>query len=286
MASQAVDRGTVAKPELLASATSSEDRELIEEYFASGDVFRGVVDPTVRVTLLSTIGSLSGLIPSLRSFSENLKYLELCCHILKQIVPAKRGRSIHQSFADAYSALDEQVVEHAEGKRKKRPWRGVKEGLWLSYVQLWAFCMRHFPSITHIAPRKEPRGRKPSTCSSVSSLLHHLGSLASALSFRTKEALKLREQDPHVALASRLLGTVRSVSDSDAGLHARMASETDFAEDQELSFVLLGAAMCCRSMIGHSCDSANEIVAGSAIQEWGLGLQTIVSNESLTCSTA
>lgn len=86
---EVVDRDTIKKLEHLAPSASTRDRELIERMFVLGDVFREVTDRTARATLLSTIISLPGLIPSLRSFFENLKYLKPCSAILRKLIAIK-----------------------------------------------------------------------------------------------------------------------------------------------------------------------------------------------------
>lgn len=223
---EAIDRDTVERLESRAPSASHRDREIIEEWIRSGVLFRSVSEQTQRDKLLTAVVAIPGLIPSLRSFFENLKYIEPCCNILKKLLPAKEGRSIYKSFAGSYFPPGEQTVEHAERKRKKVPKRGHENDLWLSYVQLWAFCMRHFPSMTQFAPRKELGRDKPASCSNTS-LWHYLGDLAVVLGFRTEQALSLRTQDPYEALVKQLLRSIRPECSPDAALVTRVASILD-----------------------------------------------------------
>ncbi|KAL1629899.1 hypothetical protein SLS56_005169 [Neofusicoccum ribis] len=220
---EVVDRDTVEKLELLAPSASSRDRESIERMVASGHVFGEVTDQTARTTLLSHIISIPGLIPSLRSFFENLKYLEPCSNILKKMIPPRERRTIFQSLSGSYFAPNEQIVEHAEHRRRRRSKRGYEKDIWLSYVQLWAFCMRHFPAMTQLSPRKELGKDKPSSYSNTS-LWHYLGSLAASLGFKTEQALNFQSQDPHEALAEQLLRSAHPESTPDTRLVEGVAS--------------------------------------------------------------
>lgn len=225
-----VDRDTVEKLELLAPSASDSDRKLIKRLVRSGEVFRDVADHAARDTLLSAILSQEGLIPTLGSFFENLKYLEPCCYILKNILPSKAAgsakeerRTIYQSLSGSYFSPREQAVEYAEHQRRKRPNRDYQKDLWLSYVQLWAFCMRHFPAMTQFQPRKELGKKKPLSYSNVS-LWHYFGHLAITLGFNTEQALDLKAQNPHKAFAEQQLRSFCPESTPDTRLVAEIAS--------------------------------------------------------------
>lgn len=218
-----VDHTTVERLELLAPSISNTDRKLVEEFVRSRQVFETVTSEPARARITITLTSIPGLIPSLRSFFENLKYLEPCCNILKKLFSADEKRSIYQALSAAYFAPREYPVEFSE--RRNRPAQtgaNDKEGNWLAYVQLWAFCMRHFPSMTQITPRKETGKKKPSTRPN-SALWHHLGDLAVRLGFRTDEALAFQKEDPHRCLAEQLLKSLRPYSVTDESIVTQVA---------------------------------------------------------------
>lgn len=219
----AVDRETVERLELLGPSVSISDRNLIKGYVESGQVFSAVTCEAARGRILQTVISLPGLIPSLRSFFENLKYLEPCCNILKKLLNPKEKKSIYQALSGAYFPPDKHRVEYSEGKlRMTRTGNDDDNGLWISYVQLWAFCMRHFPSMTQLVPRKEPREDKPSIQSN-SALWHYLGDLAVELGFRTEQAIEFKQQDPYRTLAEQSLRSLHPDKTPDATLVAQMA---------------------------------------------------------------
>lgn len=207
----------------MAPHTSNKDRDLIESYISSGEIFRNVTHEPARQGILHTLKSVPGLIPSLRSFFENLKYLEPCSHILKKLLGSKEKRTIYEGLSAAYFPPDKPLVEHAERKRRvTRTGRGDESGLWLSYVQLWAFCFRHFPFMTQLVPRKELGKEKPSTRSNAA-LWHYLGDLAVNLGFRTEEAENLKQQNPYKYLGEQILASLQADSAPDPRVVARMA---------------------------------------------------------------
>lgn len=210
---ETVDRETVEKLELLAPSVSVEDRLRVKSLIRSGEVFSRIAHAQTRDAILSVFLSTQGSIPTLASFFENLKYLEPCCRILQKLLPPKEKRTIFQSLSASYIAPSEQLVEYPSG-RKVRPISEGEDRKWLSYAQLWAFCMRHFPSMTDTAPRKVVGKAKPSK-SPNPALWHYLGDLAVKLGFHTAQALELQRQDPHESLAGRLLLSLRPGSPPD-----------------------------------------------------------------------
>ncbi|EKG09993.1 hypothetical protein MPH_12955 [Macrophomina phaseolina MS6] len=226
---EAVDNVTIAKLELLAPSVSDGDRMRVEGLIRSGEVFPSITNAQKRDAILSALLLTPGLIPTLTSFFENLKYLEPCCYILKKLLPGKEKRTIFQSLAASYIAPKEQLLEYSTGSRL-RSIVGDENALWLAYVQLWAFCMRHFPSMTETAPRKVVGKAKPSK-SSNSALWHYLGDLAIKLGFRTPQALELQRQNPYESLAQQLLRSLRPASPPDMRHVLRVAAACKEIED-------------------------------------------------------
>ncbi|KAH7033932.1 hypothetical protein B0J12DRAFT_766202, partial [Macrophomina phaseolina] len=226
---EAVDNVTIAKLELLAPSVSDGDLMRVEGLIRSGEVFPSITNAQKRDAILSALLLTPGLIPTLTSFFENLKYLEPCCYILKKLLPGKEKRTIFQSLAASYIAPKEQLLEYSTGSRL-RSIVGDENALWLAYVQLWAFCMRHFPSMTETAPRKVVGKAKPSK-SSNSALWHYLGDLAIKLGFRTPQALELQRQNPYESLAQQLLRSLRPASPPDMRHVLRVAAACKEIED-------------------------------------------------------
>ena len=201
----AVDGPTVRNLELLAPAISAQDLKIVQDRMASKTAFPTISDQVTRTSIVRSLADVSCLIPSLRTFFENLKYLEPCCGILKQLLQPKQKKTIRQAFFASYYRPAHLIIESAENDRSLQSRKSSSEDRWLGYQQLWLYAMRHFPEMTDFSPRKELKKNKPVKKESNPALWHLLGSLAVDLGFRTKPALQLKRQDPDELLATQFL---------------------------------------------------------------------------------
>lgn len=127
--------------------------------------------------------------------------------IMRRLISPGDKRTIFRSLRASYFSPDSQVIEVSEGKVLAFSRTTDSQDMWTSYVQLWAFCMRNFPSMTTLEPRKELGRDKPSSTPNAA-LWHHLGDLAVKLGFRTEQALKFQRQNPYAALAQQVMHSV------------------------------------------------------------------------------
>ncbi len=201
----AVDGPTVRNLELLAPAVSAQDLKIVQDRMASKTAFPTISDQVTRDSIARNLANVSCLIPSLRTFFENLKYLEPCCGILKQLLQPKQKKTIRQAFFASHFRPAQLIIECAENDRSVQSPRSSSEDRWLGYQQLWLYAMRHFPEMTDFPPRKELKKDKPVKKESNPALWHLLGSLAVDLGFRTKYALQFQRQDPDELLAAQFL---------------------------------------------------------------------------------
>jgi hypothetical protein len=88
-----VDSKTVQYLELLAPSSPS-DKALVEDLMKRGVLFPSQSSPQIRQTLLDNIYAFSGVIPSLRTFFETLKYLEPTCKALKKLLDTRLKTTI------------------------------------------------------------------------------------------------------------------------------------------------------------------------------------------------
>ena len=156
----AVDTSTVESLELLAPRISYSDRERIISLMSNKQIFASIHEETVRQRLLNNILSLPLMIPSIRTFFENLKYIEPCCKILRTLIGPKQARSIRQELLSAWSHPADLMLEVGDGYN--RVFRSVSEAqsFSLAYKSLWLFTLRHFFDMTDSVPRKEKQRRK------------------------------------------------------------------------------------------------------------------------------
>jgi len=77
-------------------------------------IFFTITDSYKRDALLKNILLVPCLIPTLRSCFKNLKYLEPCCTILKQLLGSKQKSTIWRSFSAVYFRLKNLNIKYLE----------------------------------------------------------------------------------------------------------------------------------------------------------------------------
>lgn len=152
---EVVDLTTVQRLEGLAPFYSKTDRQDVIAAMGSNQIFRMVVDERDRDILLKNILSVKSLIPSLYTFVEDLKWLEVCCKPLKNILGSSFKGSIRQSFYSCCRPRERLELEAAEGLWKNCAVSSEAQDKWVRYAQVWATCLREFPNLQTKLPRKE-----------------------------------------------------------------------------------------------------------------------------------
>jgi hypothetical protein len=195
-----VDEQTVSELELLAPAVSSRDRVRATKLMEERKIFCTLQNEAAREEILQNILVQDRLIPSLRTFFEDQKYLEPCSLVLKSLLDDSEKRPLWRAFSANYWHPSTVQLQYAEGS-------GAVANLVLSgdidekstamklaYLQLWLFCIRHFPELTDIKPRIESRKKIRIRREYDLARLQQLGCLAVKLGFRTKRATQLAVQ--------------------------------------------------------------------------------------------
>lgn len=155
---------TCQSPEILDSTTVSllegrcprlslTDREHIHEVFRNGMVYPDITDPYLRAQLQNAALTYTRVIPTLRTFLENTKYLKAMTDVMKRILPPKFKGTIRESMFKYYvSPTDLQhEVQASENDFAKES--GSKEyGFWAAYRQVFLFAMRHFFGLVNVQP--------------------------------------------------------------------------------------------------------------------------------------
>jgi Protein of unknown function (DUF3723) len=177
-------------------------------------IFSNIQSETDRNTVLSNIRKITSLIPSIKTLFENLKYLEPCSNILKDLAKYEwkqaeslvQAESLEQCFYRCYICPERLKVYGLNGystcvaPSKNTAFR-------LAYVQLWLFCLANFPRLTSSTCRKEPGKPKPKTTGPNPRMLHELGERTTDLGFQLQEAKRLKESDPYCEIARRSILT-------------------------------------------------------------------------------
>lgn len=157
-----VDAATVENLESLAPNCSEIDRDLVSVMMRNRNLFPSQHDENIRQDIESNICSFPGIIPSLWTFFETLKYLEPICKVLRKLLGGKVRRTIRASLQGYYFAPEKTVVQFS-GTRDVEVTAALskEEAARVSYVELWIFCARHFDDLTTSTPRIEYKGSKP-----------------------------------------------------------------------------------------------------------------------------
>jgi hypothetical protein len=191
----AVDAATVQHLELLAPATSESDQICIEKLMRSRTIFPAISDPRQRERLFLNIKAIDCMIPSLKTFYDNLIFLEPCCKILRQLLdPEMKKKTIRRGFRAVYLPPETLEIEFQEGV--KRPYQSTTpNGDWfLRYIALWAFCVRYFAELVPVTPRMEVGKDKPPVKEPNPFLWRELARLAVNSGFPTGAALELEKR--------------------------------------------------------------------------------------------
>ncbi|KAI9777791.1 MAG: hypothetical protein M1839_008586 [Geoglossum umbratile] len=198
----AIDQLTVAGLELRVPMVSEKDSREISAMMEMGHIFSSVSDPLVRRDLLRNLSTVPCLIPSMRVFLENLKYLEPCCNVLKGLINCNQDSTVRQCLFKSYVAPPCLLIERHGGKLQPATTANNKMA---AYMQLWIYAMRNFPEMVAVAPKKELGQEKPVVLESSPELWIELSKLAISLGFRTSKALKMRKQNPDESIARAFL---------------------------------------------------------------------------------
>lgn len=87
--------------ELKAPRYSSQDTRTIQGQLLSGEIF-GAFTLEERQAIWEQLRSFDGLIPSLFSFSEDVKYLLACADCMKRLIEDSSEKTIYEALDDIF----------------------------------------------------------------------------------------------------------------------------------------------------------------------------------------
>jgi hypothetical protein len=200
----AIDAVTVQRLELLAPKHSDIDKSLVIDLMERGQIFPSQHDHGVRKTLVENICNFPGVIPSLWTFFETLKYLEPLCEALRQLLGSQMKRTIRSSLTGLFFPPSKYMVQLNETEDVEiKVGLNQKDAMMVAYTELWAFCSRHFDGLTAYTPRKEIGGPKPHVKGPNPVAWQHLAKFAVSRGFQITHAKDLvaKEEQYHSELA-------------------------------------------------------------------------------------
>lgn len=152
---------TVQRLQMLAPSASRADRSTIRDLMQSGKLVGAVRHSGRRVRNEERILQIQALILSVKSFHENMKYLQIANYIIRchLITTLRKGEVILQALEVLWSPPDDCLVEHAEGQfsRVPRPRTRIS-----SFVMVVIAVLRRFPHLCdgdYMGPRCKPGER-------------------------------------------------------------------------------------------------------------------------------
>ncbi|KAI7775998.1 hypothetical protein LA080_006024 [Diaporthe eres] len=155
---------TVRTLEGRAPYACAEDRELIEAAFQSGKIYARIVNPKKRELILERVLEYRGIIPSMRTLHENLKYFAIAVRIIREFLlphefrsrrnglPSKRRRrltndgdplpSLRDALRQRWNEQATAFIEVSEGEF----WPALGQpSFQCVYIQLFLAALRQFP---------------------------------------------------------------------------------------------------------------------------------------------
>jgi hypothetical protein len=201
-----IDYHSVNKLELLAPGASLTDARTVEGWLASGEVLCGFSAPE-RHRMWEWLRGYDGIIPSLRSFFQDITYLKACADAVKRLVkPTKNEPTLQKAmqYHRVPSEVDEGIlIQTSECTFERRPGsRRMHQEL--AYRQVWLYAMRHYLHMPK-EPTKPDRKAKPSNEKVDETAVYEMAKLAHQLGFRLKAIETLIDQSPDVLMARRVL---------------------------------------------------------------------------------
>jgi hypothetical protein len=188
----AIDAVTVQSLELLSPKYSTIDKSLVIDLMERGKIFPSQHDSEIRKTLLENICEFPGVIPSLWTFFETLKYLEPLCEALRHLLGRQMKRTIRSSLAGLFFAPSKNMVQLNETEEVEiKVGLSKQDAMMVAYTELWAFCSRHFDGLTAYTPRKETGRLRPHVKGPNPVVWQHFAKLAISRGFRIKHAQDL-----------------------------------------------------------------------------------------------
>ena len=135
------------------------DALFIQKSMKDGKLFHGLQDQASRTQILNNILSLKVIIPSLKTFHENMKYFAIGVKILREhILSEDDAEAQHRSFEQRlqWSEPPEARVDAGDGN-----FASVERlGLALATKALFLSAIKIFPYVSHDRPKIDVRGEK------------------------------------------------------------------------------------------------------------------------------
>jgi hypothetical protein len=153
-----VDEVTVKTLELTAPRHSKRDAQTLHGQLASGQIFTAFNAEDCEA-IWSELRTVDGVIPSLFTLFEDLKYLQACAGSMTHLVEPTPRHTVRKALDDIFHVPSQCVIQQAESSFSVQS--GERSDYWdLAYRQLWLYAMRHYLAVPVRRRRRRRRRRR------------------------------------------------------------------------------------------------------------------------------
>jgi Protein of unknown function (DUF3723). len=134
---------------------SEADRSFINYIFDENLAFSHTMDPGTRSEFRKTVLDYPNIIPSLKLFFENIKYLRPIVYVLKRLLPPNFKSTLRKMMQRYYICPQSRMfpIQISENNFAEHEHADAKYGFWSAYRQIFLFAMRHFYGLSEAWPR-------------------------------------------------------------------------------------------------------------------------------------
>ena len=180
-----LDPETVELLEGRCPSLSEADRWHVDYIFDQNLAFSRTTDPHLRLQLHRAALGYSTIIPSLKLFLENTKYIKPIAQVVKRLLPCNSKGTIRQTMQRYYVAPQDQKfpIQVSENNYEEHKSGNQEYGFWSAYRQIFLFAMRHFYGLSEAHPLGHSRYAKPRKMHDSQELWSRFKKLAFSLGF-------------------------------------------------------------------------------------------------------
>ena len=194
----------------MAPRYSRGEAQSIQGKILSGQIFGGFTLEE-RQAIWDALRSFDGLIPTLFSFSEDVKYLLACADCMKRLIvdspdaPDTIYTIMEANFRQADPSTGRYVLQESASSFSTRP--GTENDRFeLGYRQLWLYAMRHYTQLpAETKKTKKELLAKAGSATADEVILHEFAALADRLGFTSSQIDDLRMLSPDREIARMAL---------------------------------------------------------------------------------
>ena len=141
-----------------APSVSETDRQFIVGGMDGRSLFTAITDGDLRKSIKQALLRVETIIPTLKTFHENFKQLEIAAKILKtHLLDGVIETTLYDTLLSYRSPQEDFWIEHREGEFQRINLLDRDLEARLTYIQLLISILRNYPFLSKCSPRIDPR---------------------------------------------------------------------------------------------------------------------------------